>query len=289
MSAISTNVERLGPTFGSALFLTGLLLRFVVAAGMIALAMYQPLDMLILIAAMAADLSVFVWQLLRFNTASNIFLTHTGRFWPVAGGYGGFLIAALCMMFIWFSLFSEADKSSFKQFSSNSEEVAKPKIDRFKTNLSRDGSTMAFTGVMAQGMMRKLEAQLNDPNLRQITLDSPGGNIYEARDLARKVRDKGLSTYVAKECSASCLLVFTAGNTRNLGPGAELGFHRYGLDFTQVLPHVSPLKEMPIDRRYLQSRGLNTGFLGEYFDLDRPALWYPSRSELFRAGVISSR
>lgn len=291
MTAINTNTAERERSFPIALWGTGVALRVVVVAIMLALNLFQPLSITILAVVFGIDFLIFIWQFVRYSNIASTHLHQTGRFGIVALGYGVFVAFMIAMVAVWFLLYSETSASEFDRTRDKAmAESEKLPAERFFMEISDDQRTLSFEGVLAQGMMQEIDKELaRNPQVREITLNSPGGNLFEAREFARRVREKGLSTYVTNECSASCTLVFAAGAPRNLGRGARLGFHRYGLDFKQVLSHVSPLQEMETDRAFLERRNIDPDFLDKVFDLSRSALWYPSRQELFDAGVISAR
>lgn len=291
MSAISTSVTIQRPTFLGALLFTGLGLRVLCAAAMYGLTFAEPLALPVLAAVLAGDLFIFVWQLMRFGNVAADHLRQTGHFWTVVSGFTFFGMMAIAMIVQWWLLYQGVDMAARPAEKPMRYTQSQPQSngDRFKVSMTRDGKTMFFTGVMSDGMARKLEPMLDRAqSLQTVTLDSPGGNLYEARSLAQRIERRGLNTHVAKECSASCTLVFAAGTLRTLGPGAELGFHRYGLDFEQLMPNVQTIKEIPEDRKYLVGRGIDVRFLDRMFTLDRGAIWYPTRSQLETAGVVNA-
>jgi len=289
MTAITTHIVQQGPSFPSAFWVTGVLLRVVITAAFFALTLFQPISVPLLAAALATDLMSFIWAVVRFNTAAGNHLNETGRFWPVAGGYGFFFLAFLVMLFTWWMIFSDSDMAHRQDDRTQSSlNTARPPVDRFIADYSRDQRQLVFRGVVAQGAADGIAELLDDSDtVDTLVLNSPGGNVYEARDMAREVQDRGLNTHVTNECSSSCLLVFMAGQSRSMGPGANLGFHRYGLDFIQVLPQANPLREMRNDQQFYLERGVDLDFLDEVFDLNRQAIWYPRREELDAAGILN--
>lgn len=289
MSAISTDTVRQGPTFAGTFWVQGVLLRVIIGCCLFGLTYYQPLPMALLAAVLATDLCAFIWALIRFNAVASTHLTETGRFWPVTLGFGFFVLAAVAAMVSWWLLFVEANPPSIVR-NNDRDSLSRPASsgERFVAEISRDRTQIILKGVIANGLVLQLESQFADSNkINTIVLNSPGGNVYEARLLAEDIRRRGLDTHVSTECSASCLLAYMAGENRTLGIGAQLGFHRYGLDFVQVLPHVSPLREMRVDQQYYLQRGVPLDFLDRFFDLNRDAVWYPTRRELESAGITT--
>ncbi|MDC0738606.1 hypothetical protein N6L24_09960 [Cognatishimia sp. SS12] len=289
MSAISFDGVERGPSFGSALFLTGFGLRLLCAGGLVYLGTLAPLALPVLAAALATDLFAFFWQLVRFNAASVAYFNNTGRFWQITAGYLLFLVMAIAMLTQWWLLYDSSELAQARKAeAANMALHGGPKVERFKMTLSKDRKSLEFTGVVSQGTLDDLVPIFNRvPELETLVLNSAGGNLYAAREMAQEVMARGLNTHVERECGASCTLVFAAGRERTMNAGAELGFHRYGLDFLQLLAHVKIEEELPKDRQYFLGRGINSDFIERAFDLEREALWAPGRRALFNAGVLT--
>ena len=298
MSAITTNAGRIGPSFASALWVTGALLRLVMVSVMTVLLFIQPQIVWPYALIIIADLFVFAFQALRFASASSFFLQQTGRFWTVTAASLGFGAVALGTMFLWWLAFVEIENIIDRNANqSNDRTRSQPGIHdtrkapkRFRMHLSLDGRTLTYDGVMASGMMDDLGPVLATArDLEQVVLNSPGGNLYEARRFAQRVLQYGLDTHVMMECSSSCLLAFTAGANRTLGPGAKLGFHRYGLDFKQLMPFADVQTERLQDQSFFEQQLVSQEFIDRYFRTERRALWYPHRTELFDAGILTKQ
>ena len=60
-----------------------------------------------------------------------------------------------------------------------------------------------------------------------VVVDSGGGRIDEAIEIARIIRERKLNTFIYGNnvCSSACLLLFMSGETKFAQPGAALGVH----------------------------------------------------------------
>lgn len=300
MSAINPYAVRMGPSFSSALWVTGLLLRIGMISLFVILLTISPDVVWPFAFLIFLDLFVFAFQVVRFVSASSLYLNQTGRFWSVTAASLGFVGAGIFTFYLWFLAFSVVDKAlsgNRADWERRTSQLQNPAVvesrapqKRFRVHMSLDGQVLTYDGIMSSGMMGDLDALLaNSQDLRQITLNSPGGNLNEARRLAQRVLQYGLDTHVVEECSASCLLAFTAGANRTLGRGAKLGFHRYGLDFKQLMPFVETDVERLQDQSFFEQQQISPAFINRYFNADRRALWYPRRNELFDAGIITKK
>ncbi len=290
MSAISTNFVQKGPTFGSALWLTGVFFRLGMTGLLFALTLTQSISFLVFALIVTGDLISFIWSIGRYNGASNSHLNSTGRFWAVTGGYVFFILAFIVMIVMWWLMFQVTE---FTPPSKNMgrDEIEQPHNNlRFVIETSPNKKQTTFKGVIASSAADEVAHALDGANgTATLVLRSGGGNVYVARDMASNVLQRGADTRVVNECSASCVLVFLAGANRTLGPGAQLGLHAYGLDYEQVLPHVVQSRERREDQQFFLQRGVSLAFVEKAFAADRDAIWYPSRQELIKAGVITDK
>ncbi|MGH1465878.1 MAG: hypothetical protein ACRBBQ_11010 [Cognatishimia sp.] len=256
---------------------------------MLLLVLLKTEHFLIVGAIILLDLAIFAWQSKYMHKKAIQYFLQTGRFWTMASGYLVFFLLALSMFIVWVPVVSNVSFQERKWEAVIDEDLPDRQFhERFKAVLSEDGTTLTLSGIMAKDMNQKLWPLLSEAkSLTTFVLNSHGGNLHEARDLAQFVRDRDLDTHVTKVCSASCLLVFAAGSQRTLGPGAQLGAHLYGLDFLKLQPHLRPEHEMSTDRRYLQSRNIDPDFLNKLFDFERGPLWFPSRGEIQRSGLLT--
>ncbi len=72
-----------------------------------------------------------------------------------------------------------------------------------------------------------VEGHYTDHRLRAVVLDSVGGLVGEAEQMARAIRSRGLVTAVpdGAQCMSSCVLLFAAGSRKIASDGAFMGVH----------------------------------------------------------------
>ncbi len=92
----------------------------------------------------------------------------------------------------------------------------------------RDGSDLWIGGYIDRGFANKFGLALNqNPGVRRILLESPGGEVTEAIHAGRIIRARKLETSLLGDCQSACVLVFVGGVKRSLWTGkGNLGFHR---------------------------------------------------------------
>lgn len=289
MTAIDTRYAQVGPSFAGALWGTGLGLRVLMGFAFLSIFLVDPLPLWLVAIAVMIDLLVFATQSTRYAGASTRYLTETGKFWSVCAGWFGFGLSACAMIAIWAVGYMRADYTPSEVAKVDLPAVIESRgpLPRYRTSISYDGRELTFEGIIVEGAMKKIGPLIEaTPSLEQINLNSAGGNLYEARMLARQIIRSNLRTHVAVECSGSCLLAFMASPDRTLGSGASLGFHLYGLDFLQLMTVIDIEHEREYDRRYLRERNVTETFLNRYFDPSRQALWFPSRTVLVQEQVL---
>lgn len=113
-----------------------------------------------------------------------------------------------------------------------------------------------------------------NPRLDTLILDSPGGVVASAVEIALEVHERGLSTYIPAEatCASACSIVFFAGDHRQAD--GELGVHQMsgGSPDTQDIGAVQYVVAVILDafeefdvHRDVSRRMLTTPAEGMYF------------------------
>ncbi|MGJ3259601.1 MAG: hypothetical protein ACFE0S_08360 [Rhodospirillales bacterium] len=161
------------------------------------------------------------------------------------------------------------------------------RANKYDITLDANGHTLSIVGEIELGMakaLRRVFAERQD--IRVVSLESPGGHIYEGRAVAKLIEQHGLDTFVAGACESACVTAFMGGRERVLGPGGKIGFHQYGDAAKYPTPLADLGNEQELDRAYFASRGVASPFLDKVFDAPHDAIWYPTQAELLAAGVV---
>lgn len=144
--------------------------------------------------------------------------------------------------------------------------------------------------------------------VKVLELNSTGGSVYASEEMARIVLDFGLDTVVSGSCVSSCVNIFLAGTSRRMLLGSQIGFHRRHWSPSSVEEYYNNQRESrewdtPFDfaswvyedtqaevyqhLAYMVSRGVEPGFAIRTKAVTNDDEWYPTRLELFRAGVLT--
>ena len=117
-----------------------------------------------------------------------------------------------------------------------------------------------------------------------IRLESQGGRIGPALEVARMIALMDLKTRVWDECSSACFLAFMAADVRALSPKGKIGLHAYS---PEIGLSWSAKDRMERDRHRLLARGIPKAFIDKAFSTPPDDMWYPSFEELVAAGVVT--
>lgn len=151
--------------------------------------------------------------------------------------------------------------------------------------LSVAGSTLILEGPIAQGTADLVSEQLSaDPGIDRITLNSIGGRMRDAEQIARLIRDRGMSTEAVNECASACTLILLAGERRAAAIGSRIGFHQPdfpGLELEERRQMVESLR-----KNYLAA-GVPGSFVRQALATPPDSMWYPTEQELLKAGVLN--
>jgi hypothetical protein len=151
--------------------------------------------------------------------------------------------------------------------------------------LSRDGRALVLSGVFGSGSANKVRAQIEQtPDVTTVVLESGGGRIAEAVDVAQMVRERKLNTYVETHCESACTFIFLAGADRAGTPHAQIGFHR------AFFPGMDPDLDAAMTEHMLEEyreAGLSEAFLARVRTTQAQDMWYPTRDELVEARVVN--
>jgi hypothetical protein len=148
------------------------------------------------------------------------------------------------------------------------------------------GDVLSIAGPIGFGLTARVDDALASfDNVRVVRLNSGGGRLAEAYRLGERIRDRGLSTHVAEECSSACVIAFASGAKRLLGPEARIGLHE--VSFPGLAPRWSESER----RKYiefLKGQGVSAGFVNNAMRRGGEGMWYPSHDQLIDAGLASA-
>ena len=144
------------------------------------------------------------------------------------------------------------------------------------------GSVLEISGSFSWALPQNLQAVLADaPQLRIVRLESPGGHVQPAMQIAEMIRQRGLDTFVGRFCASACTIAFLGGRQRWLGPEARLGFHR------ARAPGIPSELANAYLRDSYQQLGVPAPFIARVLQTPPNLIWFPSRNELLGARLVT--
>jgi len=229
---------------------------------------------------------VLAWQLVGVIRACERHVTDLGSMANVWGAQFGMIVVtlhtAVQVLGAWQSIAPAQDHAGEHR------RMLDERASRYRLESLADGRRMRLSGTLELGITVALRAHLERyPGTRTVVLDSPGGNVHEARGLARVIRDNALDTLVTGNCSSACTIAFIGGTRRFLARDARLGFHRYRIDADYPALLSDPEAAQRRDRELYASAGVGTDFIERMFDTAATGLWMLSPRELKEAGVVT--
>ncbi len=143
------------------------------------------------------------------------------------------------------------------------------------------GQVLLINGEFTTGIGRVVEVAIRDhPQVRVVTLNSPGGDKREGDRIAAAVGANSLSTSVEQECASACTDVFIAGRERALLPNAVLGFHA-----CRALVWNTRCENSAWDN--FAKAGVAPEFIREVSTVPSEKMWFPTIKELVEAHVVT--
>jgi hypothetical protein len=158
-------------------------------------------------------------------------------------------------------------------------------IGKINVRITEDGTVIVLKGNFGSGSAEEVGKVIaSAKKLRVVSLESHGGRLREAADIAKAVRERHLDTYVEGYCESACTYIFLAGVDRAATPNAKIGFH--SPDFPGFDANTrSEMTEKMLN--VYRSYNISGSFLERVAKTKTADMWYPTRDELIDNGVIN--
>lgn len=111
---------------------------------------------------------------------------------------------------------------------------ATPGLVRFEADGTVDKTWLVVDGEIGDGFAERVIERLRAERAVGLVINSPGGSLYEARQLGRWLRENGIPVGVDGICTSACVDVLAGGIERYLTASARLGIHQ-----SRVPAHLS--------------------------------------------------
>jgi hypothetical protein len=197
-------------------------------------------------------------------------------------------------------LADEPDVSDIPRFEINGERLV------FNGHVEREDG---YAGIEYADARELRQILRDNPEITTLELNSDGGVTPAALEMAVAVTDYDLDTVVTDSCESACTLVFLAGENRTLARGARLGFHSGSWSRDNMKDYYEETRESSgwLDEfafaswtyeegmrdfnktlEFMVSRGVDIQFIIRAAYVNFYDIWYPTRDELVKFGIIHS-
>lgn len=164
-------------------------------------------------------------------------------------------------------------------------ELYQPLEYRLQNN---DRSTLIASGEIGNTSTLELQKIISENNeISTLVLNSKGGNVFEARGIARLIREHQLDTYVTEFCYSACTLAFVSGLNRTATVNAIFGFHAYKLDALGNNYQIDVKSEQAKDALMYIKNGVDQSFVDRIFSTAHTDIWKPDREVLLDSGFLT--
>ena len=149
--------------------------------------------------------------------------------------------------------------------------------------LEIEDDNLTISGYMSWGLYDEfVEALNNNPEIKTVILNSPGGHYAVGLRMGRLIRAHGLDTLTTEMCGSACTYAFLGGERRMLQKGAQLGFHAMAGNTQAVLERMQRHAT-----ETLKAADVPDAFIERVFETPSEDVWYPTLRELREANVVT--
>nr|WP_294555198.1 hypothetical protein [uncultured Rhodopila sp.] len=152
----------------------------------------------------------------------------------------------------------------------------------YQLRVESNGTVLEISGSFSWAVPQNVQAVLaSEPGVRTVRLESPGGHLQPALEVANIIQQRGLDTYVGRLCASACTIAFLGGRQRWLAPDARLGFH-------QAYAPGFPSEEVnAFLKRAYEKFAIPPGFVAHVLRIGHTDIWYPAQEELRAVGYTT--
>jgi hypothetical protein len=161
------------------------------------------------------------------------------------------------------------------------------------------GGRLEATGTITPGTAARLAAELEKRGdyVKTVVLESPGGSVQDALEMAKLIRGRTLDTLVEGGglCASSCPLVFAGGVGRTAVPRASIGVHqvsamrpRSAIDFADAEPSMGEAQRVSAEiQRHLLTMGVDLDVWIRAMETPPEQIYYFTDDELVKTKLAT--
>ena len=149
------------------------------------------------------------------------------------------------------------------------------------------GTDIEIKGHISPSSAKKFLTVVNaSPKLRVVRIQTLGGRIAEAQEMAELIRAKGFTTYVDAQCASAGVILLTAGKERVARQGAKIGFHSAFLPGISSAYADSSILSGPFTEA-LHQVGADEVFINKVMNTAADSIWVPDLKVLLDEHILT--
>lgn len=228
---------------------------------------------------------LLIWQIVGVVRSAEVHFSKNGN---MALVWGVQLGAVLCFILTGIYALAAMQLSQNRKLEQNPFVlIAEERSSLYSLTVDTTKTQLTIEGSIELGVSKAVRHLFTDnSDINQVNLNSPGGNIYEARALAKLFRENDLTTNNVKLCASACTTAFVGGVYRLAAPGARFGFHQYRVDADYSVIVTDSEKEQRRDAVFFLESGVSEDFVGVMYNKVSDDMWWPEIQELLAVGFL---
>ncbi|MFK7855462.1 MAG: hypothetical protein AB8B79_15170 [Granulosicoccus sp.] len=233
----------------------------------------------------AAHGLLLVWQVVGVVRSAEVHFSTNGN---MALVWGAQLGAVLSLILTGVYALEAMQLSQIKRQEQNPFTLIKEeRASLYSLTVDKKKSQLTLEGSIELGISKAVRHLFTEhPGITQINLNSPGGNVYEARALAKFFRANELTTKNIDICASACTTAFVGGVYRLAAPGSRFGFHQYRVDADYSIIVTDSGKEQQRDAAFFLESGVSEDFVSVMYNRVSEDMWWPETQELLDVGFL---
>jgi hypothetical protein len=161
-----------------------------------------------------------------------------------------------------------------------------PGLVRFAADGGLAKTWLVVDGEIGDGFAERVIARLRAEKAVGLVINSPGGSLYEARQLGRWLRENGIPVGVDRICTSACIDVLAGGIERYVTEGARLGIHQ-----SRVPAHLSSHEGGQLSvvsaALYLREMGIDDSVALAAAAVPNNQMYWIALSEALETGLVT--
>jgi len=156
--------------------------------------------------------------------------------------------------------------------------------------ISTDGTSLILNGVIGANTYDYMVQEFNRNEPVRVVVNSPGGLIGEALEIADFIKRRSISVYVFDLCASACVIIAAASPNLMASSKAKFGFHQGAalVVSDNSLSKLTSLQATEVLLDALRGEGIPEEILDEAQRTAPGEMYFVTAQRLYDAGVVTS-